>query len=147
MTVEAAASGWGIAAAAQARLSKSEEVEEKSAADLLSRCGGRIERLSCKMVAQAAGEGNLLAQEVFRHAVQTLGWAVAQMITLLAPNVVVIGGGVPQAGEDLFFSPLRREVGRYVFPPLAGGFRIVPAALGEEVVVHGALAVAAEGTD
>ena len=65
------------------------------------------------------------------------------MITLLAPNVVVLGGGVPQAGESLFFAPLRREVGRYVFPPLADRFRIVPAALGEEVVVHGALAVAA----
>ncbi len=143
MTVEAAASGWGIAAAVQARLAESKETEDKSVADLLSRCDGRIERLTCKLVAQAAGAGNVLARELFRHAVQTLGWAVAQMITLLAPNVVVLGGGVPQAGESLFFAPLRREVGRYVFPPLADRFRIVPAALGEEVVVHGALAVAA----
>ena len=30
------------------------------------------------MVAQAAGEGNVLARELFRHAVQTLGWAVAK---------------------------------------------------------------------
>ena len=51
---------------------------------------------------------------------QTLGWAIAQMITLVAPEVVVMGGGVPLAGEALFFAPLRREVERYVFPPLRG---------------------------
>jgi glucokinase len=54
----------------------------------------------------------------------------------------VIGGGVPLAGEALFFAPLRQEVERYVFPPLRGTYRIVPAELGEEVVVHGALALA-----
>jgi glucokinase len=143
-TVEAAASGWGIAAAAQARLAQRAQADEQSAADLRERCAGQIERLSSKVLAAAAAEGNRLAEEVFRHARQTLGWAVAQMITLLAPEVVVIGGGVPQMGEALFFVPLRAEVDRYVFPPLKGTFEIVSAALGEEVVVHGALALASE---
>ena len=66
------------------------------------------------------------------------------MITLLAPNVVVLGGGVSLAGEELFFEPVRRYVRRYVFPPLVDSYQIVPAALGEEVVLHGALALAAE---
>ena len=69
MTVESAASGWGMAAAAaQARL-----------------FGSQIERPTCKLVAQAAAEGNPVAREIFQQAVRTLGWAVAQMITLLAP--------------------------------------------------------------
>ena len=38
--------------------------------------------------------------------------------------------------------PLRQQVARYVFPPLAHSYSIVPAELGEEVVVHGALAMA-----
>ncbi len=170
MTVEAAASGWGIAAAAQGWLSDPdshfvrppsfdyrlrrpesvrqhlidrEEAEELFAADLLTRCQRQIERLTCKMVAQAALEGNGLAQELFHHAVETLGWAIAQMVTLLSPNVVVIGGGVPLAGDGLFFAPLRQQVARYVFPSLGDSFRIVPAELGEAVVVHGALAAAA----
>ena len=38
--------------------------------------------------------------------------------------------------------PLRRKVAEHVFEPFADCFDIVPAALGEEVVVHGALALA-----
>jgi glucokinase len=141
MTVEAAASGWGIAAAARAALAAG---TDPSAAELLARADGHADRLTCQLLAQAASEGNPLARQVFRRAVQTLGWAIAQMITLMAPGVVVLGGGVPQAGEALFFAPLRAEVERYVFPPLRDRYRIVPAALGEAVVLHGALAVAAE---
>jgi glucokinase len=66
------------------------------------------------------------------------------VVTLLAPNVVVVGGGVSLVGEDLFFRPLRVQVRRYVFPPLGDALEIVPAALGEEVVVYGVLALAAE---
>jgi glucokinase len=45
-------------------------------------------------------------------------------------------------GEALFFTPLRRFVAERVFRPFADCYEIVPAALGEEVVVHGALALA-----
>lgn len=170
-TLESIASGWGIAAETQARLGEPishllgpltqggapshpeavrqrlierEEADEEFAADLLQRCEGQVDRLTAKTVAQAATDGNRLAQEVFGHACQAYGWALAQMITLLAPNVVVIGGGVSLAGETLFLGPVRKEVDRYVFPPLQGSFQIVPAELGEEVVLHGALAIAAE---
>lgn len=169
-TVESFASGWAIAATARDRLGdptshplttrvfesndrepesvrqrliELEEADEEFAADLLDRCQGRIDQLTTRQIAWAAAEGNELAQDIIRHAAKVLGWAVAQMITLLAPEVVVIGGGVPLAGEHLYFTPLREEVDRYVFPPLADRFKIVPAALGEEVVVHGALALAA----
>jgi glucokinase len=171
MTVESIASGWAITAAAQTRLTdrvshslgqfissgrpedaesvrqrliETEEAEEEFAADLFDRCDGQVDQLNTKLLAQAANDGNRLAEDLFRHAVQTLGWAVAQMISLLSPDAVVIGGGVPLVGESLFFSPLRAEVNRYVFPPLRGTYRIVPATLGEEVAVHGALALAAE---
>ena len=77
-----------------------------------------------------------------RRCAETLGWAVAQMITLVAPQIVVMGGGVSLAGETLFFAPLRRKwpVGssrRWQSPT-----RSFRPRLGEEVVVHGALAVA-----
>jgi glucokinase len=108
----------------------------------LARCG-RVEQCTGKVVTEAAAVGNALAADVLRAGVRTYGWALAQAATLLGPEVIVIGGGVPQAGEDLFFAPLRAEVDRYVYPPLRGTIPIVPAALGEEVVVHGAVLLAA----
>ncbi|MBN2474741.1 MAG: ROK family protein [Pirellulales bacterium] len=168
-TIESIASGWGIAAAAQARLTEPssvplgpltdgarpalpeavrqrlierEEADEADAAELLEQCEGQVDRLTAAMVGRAAGEGNQLARGVFQHACQVYGWAIAQMITLLAPEVVVIGGGVSLVGEEFWLAPLRQQVARYVFPPLKGTVRLVPAELGEEVVLHGALAIA-----
>ena len=57
-------------------------------------------------------------------------------------RVVVIGGGVSIIGEDLLFAPLRKATAGYVFPPFAVSYEIVPAELGEAVVVHGALRLA-----
>ena len=45
-------------------------------------------------------------------------------------------------GEVMLFEPLRRLVAERVFRPFAGLTDIVPAILGEEVVVHGAIALA-----
>ena len=116
-TVESVASGFGLASRARVMLRQGPH-DPKTAA-LRGRCQGDPERLSGRMVVDAAAAGDPLAQEIFHRGLETLGWAIAQAITLVAPQVVVVGGGVPLAGEALFFAPLRREVARYVFPPLA----------------------------
>ena len=72
-----------------------------------------------------------------------MGVAVANVIALLNPDVVVIGGGVATAGAN-FFRPLRATVRRLVFAPFRKNYRIMPAALGESVVVVGAALLAAE---
>ena len=137
-TVESLASGPGIVAAAQRLLG---DDLSRWLADV--RSGADSQPLTAKMIAQAARQGNALASEVLEQAMQALGWAVAQVITLVAPHVIVLGGGVSLMGDDLFYEPVRRHVARYVFPPLLESYRIVPPCLGEEVVVHGAVALAA----
>jgi glucokinase len=141
--LESIASGWGIAAAARRRLTEA-AADQPSADDLVARCGGSLDRLSTKIIAEAARDGNRIAREVLDRACRAIGWALAQMISLVAPNVVVMGGGVSLAGEALFFEPLRRYARLYVFPPLENAFQIVPARLGEEMVVYGVLALAAQ---
>lgn len=167
-TVESVSSGWGIAALARQRvegwiaqslpglppqapkqspaeirqhLQSLAEMDREFEAELLLRCDGDLDGLTAKMIGQAAEEGNEVARQVVMHAVETLGWAIAQVVTLLAPQVVVVGGGVSLLGNSLFLEPLRRAAEAFVFPPLIGTYRIAPAALGEEVVVHGALAL------
>jgi glucokinase len=70
------------------------------------------------------------------------GVALANAIMLLNPDVVVVGGGVSLAGEK-FLGPVREIVRRLVFAPFRGNYRIVPAGLGETVVVVGAALLAA----
>ena len=94
------------------------------------------------IVAQAAREGDEDALGIIANARNALAQALCQVIVLLCPRRIVIGGGVSLVGEELLFEPVRRFVARDVFPPFAGLTDIVPAALGEEVVVHGALALA-----
>ena len=86
-------------------------------------------------------EGDAVAAEVWNETVGYLGLGVAAVITILAPERVVIGGGVAKAG-DLLFEPLRREVRRRVKLVAVESVPILPAALGRDVGILGAAAVA-----
>jgi glucokinase len=143
-TVESVASGWGIAATAREFLFRTDDqqVKPSDVEDLLRDCGGDANQLTAVMIAEAAIRGNALARKALDRGVMTLGWAIAQVITLLAPEVVVVGGGVALIGDEWFFQPLREYAARFVFPPLANSYEIVPARLGEQVVVYGAIALA-----
>ena len=77
--------------------------------------------------------------EAARH----LGAAIANAIALLNPDIVIVGGGVTQAG-DKFFRPLRQAVRRLVFRPFRDNAQIVPPQLGQAVVVIGAGLLAAD---
>jgi glucokinase len=85
------------------------------------------------------------ALDVLRRAIDGLAVALTHVVTLLCPRVVVIGGGVSLIGETHFFAPLREAVAKRAFGPFAGLTEIVPAELGEGVVLHGALALAKRG--
>ncbi len=99
-------------------------------------------KMTASDVAVLAREGNEWANTCLRDIRDSLTEAICDVIVLLCPRRIVIGGGVSLMGEDLFFDPLRLRVAEEVFRPFAGLTDIVPAALGEEVVVHGAIALA-----
>src|SRR5262249_62128683 len=100
------------------------------------------EKTTAAEVGRRAASGDARAREILNEAWNHLSLALCHVIALLCPRRIVIGGGVSLMGEELLFAPLRRLVAERVFRPFAGLTDIVPAALGEEVVVHGALALA-----
>jgi glucokinase len=120
--LEAYASGWGI--------------------QFHARIAFKDRSISTAEVATRATAGDRRAVEVLNGAWEKLSLALCHVIALLCPQRIVIGGGVSLMGEELLFAPLRRLVAERVFKPFAGLTDIVPAALGEEVVVHGAIALA-----
>jgi len=93
-------------------------------------------------VVEAAREGHAPSQQVLREAAHYLALAVTNLLNLLNPEMVVLGGVVARlAGEDLL-QPLREEVANLVMPVPGEAARIVLGSLGETSVVVGAIALA-----
>jgi glucokinase len=136
--LEHLASGWGIAETAKRCLGLEHPVNSL----LYSKTQELKRPVTMKDVASAAGQGDAFAESILKTAVGYLADAICHVIALLCPRRIVIGGGVSLMGEELLFEPLRKMVAERVFKPFADFYEIVPAALGEEVVVHGALALA-----
>lgn len=141
--LEQLASGWALGRQAQ-RLARTRGIDQDS--ELFRLVCGQVERIEGKHVGEAAAKGDPLAVMVLRKALLNLAHAITHVIALLCPRRIIIGGGVSLLGEEIFFEPLRKLVARDVFKPFAACYDIVPAALGEKVVVHGALALARSGS-
>lgn len=120
--VEAYASGPGIAARAVEGL----EGAADSSLAMIERNGSG--RLTARLVFEAAAAGDGYAAEILTETARILAVAVANLINLFNPEVIVIAGGVTAAGEHLF-GPLRDEVRRRAFPSAVGACRIVQAEL------------------
>jgi glucokinase len=88
-------------------------------------------------IAAAAAAGHPLARQILGQATRLLGWGLAQATTLMSPERIVIGGGVSLIGPS-YFADVRRAWQQCVFPPLLNACDIMPAELGEEVVLYGA---------
>jgi glucokinase len=138
VTLEDMASGWAIGQAAE-KLIESQVGRQSQMSRMAKSKGGSI---TAQMVAEAAMSGDAAALNLLREASSALVEGVCNVIALFCPRRIIIGGGVSLMGEELFFQPLRQLVASRVFKPFADCYDIVPAALGEAVVVHGALALA-----
>jgi len=100
-----------------------------------------LDGVTAELIAKEAARGEPLASRVWRESMTYLGIGVSNVISILNPELVIIGGGVAKAG-DLMFEPVRETVCQRTMRPLADNVRIVPAALGDDVGVMGAVALA-----
>ena len=98
--------------------------------------------LSAAQVADAALEGDMLANSAFERAGYYLGIAVANYLAIFDPSIVVFGGGVSQVG-DLLFKPFQESLRKNVIHPhYLDDLVITNAALGDDAGLLGALALA-----
>ncbi len=132
--VEAYASGPAIAARAIEGIGTGGET---ALAALLAEDPARV---TAEAVCDAAAAGDAYSARILEETARILAAAVANLVHLLDPDVIVIGGGVAAAG-DLLFEPLRAEVRRRTFRSAAGISRIVPAELPNTAGIIGAAAV------
>jgi len=97
-----------------------------------------VERISAQDVADAARQGDLISQQILSRAGSHLGIAIAGLVNIFNPNMVVVGGGVAQIG-DLFLEPVRQAVQRRSLPAAAHAVRITTALLGRRSSSMGAV--------
>lgn len=135
--LEAYASGPAIAERAREALAGGEP------SSMPALIGGDLSRLTAATVYQAAREGDRLALEVVRETARLLGAGIANLLNIFNPEVVVLAGGVTQAGAALF-EPMRAEVRRRAFKPAVDACRIVAGSLEGKAGAIGAVATFAQ---
>jgi len=134
--LETICSGVHIARRARERL-------EKGEASILSGMVTDAEFITARTVVDAVRQGDSLATAIWDETCHFLAIGIANAISLLAPEIVIVGGGVAAAG-DLLFVQLRERVPHFVSMVPADKINIVPARLGTESGLYGAVAIARE---
>ncbi|PYU88418.1 MAG: transcriptional regulator [Acidobacteria bacterium] len=110
---------------------------------MLELAGGCLSSITAETVAEAARRNDEPARRVLEETAKYLGMGIANIVSILNPQIVVLGGGLMQAG-DLLLDPLRREVREWAQPLAARSVRIELTQLGEEAGVLGSARLALE---
>jgi glucokinase len=103
-----------------------------------------LEDCSPAAMEAAAHAGDPTALQLWAQVGTEIGIALANLVWLLNPDTIVIGGGVAKAG-DLIFNPVRRVIREVTMPTFYEKLQIVPAALGNDAGVIGSASVALDG--
>lgn len=128
--VEATSSGTAIAKRAHEALSTKVETSLR-----------KYENVTSYEVFVEAAAGDSVAKDIIDDAMNYLGIAVANAVSIFDPEYVIIGGGVSKAG-DVVFDTVRKVVDKRCFKSMAESVKIVPAGLGTDAGLIGAVALA-----
>jgi glucokinase-like ROK family protein len=132
--LEALASGHAIADKAIS------EIKAGRVSKLTEMVSGEIDGITTELVAQASREGDLLADEIFSMAVEYLGSAIASMINLISPQIVLIGGGVAKA-EDLILERINTIAQQRTVQTRTRKVKIQVVTFGQHAATKGAVAL------
>lgn len=103
----------------------------------------RGEELTTRDLFALAETGDATCVTLFREVGERLGQAVGNLVNILDPDRIIIGGGVAQAG-DLILEPCRRQAERQILAEAASMVPVVPAELGPHAAAVGAAWLARE---
>ena len=98
-----------------------------------------------KALKKALAAKDPVAMEAVDRACHYLAIATGNMINTISPDLIIYGGGIIEAMGDLFLSKILAEVDRYCMTAIRPTVDIKNAALGDDSVIYGALALIEEG--
>jgi glucokinase len=128
---EAEASGNSVARKA---IQLIKEGESSIMSDLVN---GNLDGITAETVAEAARKSDVLAEKVIDSTIKYLSMGIANIVSILNPQMIVLGGGLFQAG-DMLLDPIRAEFRRWAQPIAAKNVKIELSVLGEDAGLYGA---------
>jgi glucokinase len=97
-----------------------------------------VEVITGRLVAERAAQGDRLALQLLQRSGWALGTGIGNAANLVNPQLFVLGGGVTKAG-DLWWTAVREAAHHTALPEVH--FDIVPAQLGDDAPLWGAIAL------
>ena len=104
---------------------------------MMEACEGDLKKITARHVIDAAREGDPTAVKVYRRFIQALGQTIANVVNILDPEIVVLGGGVAKSGAFLL-DAVRAEVPKYILYKELPYAHIELARLGADAGIIGA---------
>lgn len=115
-------------------------LEAGQSSKVLEQVGGKMEEITPDLVYQLALEGDPLAVKIMKETATYLGIGIANLINLLNPEMIILGGGLTNAWDFLY--PLTvAEVQKRAFPIPARRAQIVRASLRDNAGIIGAAGI------
>lgn len=114
---------------------------------LLDLSGTNLNAIKSGTLARAIDAGDKVVELIIRNGARRLGLAIAGVVNLLAPDVIVLGGGLVEAMPKLFLGEVRDAVREKAMKGFVSDLKIVPAKLGDEAGTLGAAALVAEAVE
>ena len=139
-TLEAEASRLTIAA------ESAKAAQRGEAPHLLKDAGTDIAEIRSGAIADSIKNGDKAVERIVKGACETIGHAVVNIVHLLSPDTIVLGGGLVEAMEDLMIDTIGKTARNAVLPVYKDRFKVVAAKLGDDAGVIGAAAWARKQT-
>ena len=105
---------------------------------IMEMCGGEPAGISCRMLEDAARAGDPFALEEVDRIARSYSIGLSNVLTLMSPELVIIGGGVAKMG-DLLLDRVREYTDRIAFISCRGHYTIEQSVMMDDAVIAGAV--------
>ncbi len=136
--LETVASRLAIAAAAV------EAAYRGHAPHLMALCGTDLAAVRSSALAESIRRGDKAIESIVRRAAQWLGVGISTAVNLMAPDTVLLGGGLVEAMPALYREEVEQSTRQHLMDALVKSFKVVVARLGDDAGVTGAASWAME---
>ena len=110
---------------------------------LLEESGTKISNIRSGMLSDSVANGDEAVETILRAAARRIGMATASVVTLLMPDLIVLGGGLVEAMPKLFEEEVEQGIKETVMPAFGKSFSVCASELGDDAAAMGAAAWAA----